>query len=85
MTAMGNIGDLFGTRQVSAIHDYVLTAWALAGVIGSTLAASIREATGSYAKMLWVFSGIFVIALIVSVVMLIFVRRRKRLQRIKKV
>jgi OFA family oxalate/formate antiporter-like MFS transporter len=77
------IGDLFGTRQVSAIHGYVLTAWALAGVIGSTLAASIREATGSYANMLWVFSGIFVIGLIVSIAMFIFVNRRQRLQQIK--
>lgn len=74
------IGDIFGTRQVSAIHGYVLTAWALAGVTGSTFAAYIREATGSYAKMLWVFSGIFVIALCVSLLLFTFVRRRQRLQ-----
>ena len=72
------IGDIFGTRQVSAIHGYVLTAWALAGISGSSLAAFIRESTGSYSTMLQIFSGIFVLALIVSVLMLVFVRIKRR-------
>lgn len=72
------IGDIFGTRQVSAIHGYVLTAWAFAGISGSSLAAVIRDSSGSYSKMLQIFSGIFCLALIVSVVMLIFVRGKRR-------
>lgn len=71
------IGDLFGTRQVSAIHGYILTAWALAGVSGSSLAAFIRESTGSYGNMLDAFSGFFLIALGVSLLMLIFVRKKR--------
>lgn len=69
------IGDIFGTRQVSAIHGYVLTAWALAGVTGSSLASFLREETGSYSDMLQVFAAIFVVALITSVAMRIFVYR----------
>jgi OFA family oxalate/formate antiporter-like MFS transporter len=72
------IGDLFGTRQVSAIHGYVLTAWALAGVSGSSLAAFIRESTGSYSNMLRAFSGAFLFALLVSFLMLIFVRKKRK-------
>lgn len=75
------IGDLFGTRQVSAIHGYVLTAWALAGITGSTLAAFIREVTGSFSHMLLVFSGIFLVGLIVSLAMLMYVRRHQRFLR----
>ena len=72
------IGDIFGTRQVSAIHGYVLTAWAFAGISGSSLAAVIRDSTGSYSKMLQIFSGVFCLALIVSVTMLLFVRSKRR-------
>ncbi|QZA77976.1 OFA family MFS transporter [Deefgea tanakiae] len=69
------IGDLFGTKQVSAIHGYVLTAWAMAGLVGSSFASFLREASGSYAAMTVVFSGIFLFALAVSIAMKIFVDR----------
>ena len=72
------IGDIFGTRQVSAIHGYVLTAWAFAGISGSSLAAHIRESTGSFGRMLQIFSGIFILALLVSVLMLLFIKRRRQ-------
>lgn len=69
------IGDLFGTKQVSAIHGYVLTAWAMAGLVGSSFASFLREASGSYAAMTVVFSAIFLFALAVSIAMKIFVNR----------
>lgn len=69
------IGDLFGTKQISAIHGYVLTAWAMAGVVGSSLASYLRELTGSYAAMMQVFAGIFAFALVVSIAMKIYVAR----------
>jgi OFA family oxalate/formate antiporter-like MFS transporter len=69
------IGDLFGTRQVSAIHGYVLTAWAIAGLVGSSLASFLREATGNYGDMMRIFAGIFVAALVVALLMRWFVRR----------
>lgn len=61
------IGDLFGTKQVGAIHGYILTAWAAAGLAGPLFAAWIKDTTGSYANSLTFFSGLFILALIVSI------------------
>ncbi|MEN9491611.1 MAG: hypothetical protein RJA63_2060, partial [Pseudomonadota bacterium] len=69
------IGDIFGTKQVSAIHGYVLTAWAMAGLVGSSFASLLRGSTGSYAAMMVVFAAIFIVALIVAVAMRVFVQR----------
>ncbi len=69
------IGDVFGTKQVSAIHGYVLTAWAMAGLVGSSLASFLRQASGSYSAMTKVFAAIFLVALAVSIAMKIFVNR----------
>lgn len=60
------IGDLFGTRQLGAIHGYILTAWAAAGLAGPLFAAWIKDTTGSYAGSLTFFSGLFVVALVLS-------------------
>lgn len=69
------IGDVFGTKQVSAIHGYVLTAWAMAGLVGSSAASFLRQATGSYEVMMQIFAGVFLVALAVSIAMKIFVTR----------
>ncbi|MCR8668557.1 OFA family MFS transporter [Aestuariibaculum sp. M13] len=63
------LGDLFGTKQLGAIHGMVLTAWALAGIIGPTIYDVVKSATGSLDTTLAVFSGLFVIAFIVSLLM----------------
>lgn len=60
------IGDMFGTKQLGAIHGYILTAWAAAGLAGPMFAAWMKDTTGSYATSLTFFAGLFVIALIVS-------------------
>ncbi|WP_456275306.1 L-lactate MFS transporter [Bacillus sp. AK128] len=60
------IGDLFGTKQLGAIHGYILTAWAAAGLAGPMFAAWMKDTTGSYAGSLTFFAGMFVVALIVS-------------------
>ncbi|WP_307847713.1 L-lactate MFS transporter [Metabacillus bambusae] len=61
------IGDLFGTKQLGAIHGYILTAWAAAGLAGPMFAAWMKDTTGSYASSLTFFSGMFIIALLVSI------------------
>ncbi len=61
------IGDLFGTKELSAIHGYILTAWSAAGVAGPMIAAAVRERTGSFAGTLTIFAGLFVVALAVSI------------------
>ncbi|MGJ9382795.1 L-lactate MFS transporter [Salipaludibacillus sp. CF4.18] len=62
------IGDLFGTKQLGAIHGYILTAWALAGLVGPIVAARVREVTESYAATLYIFGGMFIVALVVSLI-----------------
>jgi OFA family oxalate/formate antiporter-like MFS transporter len=63
------LGDLFGTKQLGAIHGMVLTAWALAGVVGPTIYDVVKKTTGSLDTTLGVFSGLFIVALVVSVLM----------------
>ena len=63
------LGDLFGTKQLGAIHGMVLAAWGLAGVVGPTIYDEVKKATGSLDATLSVFAGLFVIALIISLQM----------------
>ena len=60
------LSDLFGTRELSAIHGKILTAWAAAGVVGPLFVAWIKDTTHSYTATLLVFSFCFVVSLIVS-------------------
>jgi OFA family oxalate/formate antiporter-like MFS transporter len=69
------IGDLFGTKQLGAIHGYILTAWAAAGLVGPLFAAYIKDTTGSYEGSLTFFAGLFVIALAVSLLVRIDIRQ----------
>ncbi|MBO8172102.1 MAG: OFA family MFS transporter [Bacillaceae bacterium] len=61
------IGDLFGTKQLGAIHGYILTAWAAAGLAGPSIASWVRTTTESYIGTLYIFAGLFLVALIVSI------------------
>ncbi|MDR3593130.1 MAG: OFA family MFS transporter [Negativicutes bacterium] len=60
------LSDLFGTRQLSAIHGNILTAWAAAGVVGPLLVAWVRETTNSYNDTLMIFSLCFIVSLVVA-------------------
>jgi len=60
------IGDIFGTKQLAAIHGNILTAWAAAGLIGPMFAAWVRETTGSYSGTLSVFVALFAAATVIS-------------------
>ncbi|WP_435101566.1 L-lactate MFS transporter [Halarchaeum sp. P4] len=66
------LSDLFGTKEVSAIHGYALTAWGFAGVAGPTLASTILESTGSYTTALYIIN----IALIVGLIIVLALRWR---------
>ena len=39
------IADIFGTKQLGAIHGYILTAWSAAGLAGPMLAAWMKDTT----------------------------------------
>ncbi len=61
------ISDMFGTVQLAAIHGYILTAWAAAGIVGPMIVSYIRSTTNAYDKTLYIFVGFFVVALITSI------------------
>lgn len=72
------LGDLFGTKELGAVHGYTLTAWAAAGVVGPTIVARVREATNSYSETLLIFAGFFVVAFIVSLLMMLNIKKKRR-------
>jgi MFS transporter, OFA family, oxalate/formate antiporter len=74
------IGDIFGTKQLGAIHGYILTAWAAAGLVGPLFAAWIKDTTGSYSGSLTFFSGLFVVALIISLLIRLDIKKLKAQQ-----
>ncbi len=74
------IGDLFGTKQLAAIHGYTLTAWAAAGLAGPVFVAWVRESTGNYVSTLWVFMMLFTLALAISLFIRIDMRKVRNQQ-----
>ena len=72
------IGDMFGTKQLGAIHGYILTAWAAAGLVGPIVVSWIRETTESYSLTLYIFTGAFVVALAISLLVRINIRKIRR-------
>ena len=66
------LSDLFGTKEVSAIHGYALIAWAIAGVAGPQIASFILETTGSYTQALYIMNG----ALVVGLLTVLLLRRQ---------
>lgn len=77
------IGDLFGTKQLGAIHGYILTAWAAAGLAGPIFVSWVRETTGSYQGTLVIFSGLFIIALAVSLLIRLDIKKLKEAKEIE--
>jgi MFS transporter, OFA family, oxalate/formate antiporter len=63
------LSDLFGTKQLSAIHGRILTAWGLAGIAGPLLLSVIYEHTHSYSFTLYFFSGCFIVSLLLALVL----------------
>lgn len=63
------LSDLFGTKELSAIHGKILTAWGAAGVAGPVLLSWVKETTNSYNATLLFFSGCFIISLIIAMIL----------------
>ncbi|MCM4160983.1 OFA family MFS transporter [Antarcticibacterium flavum] len=72
------IGDVFGTKQLGAIHGYILTSWALAGLAGPLFAAWVRTATNSYNSTLYFFAGLLGVALVISILMAREIKKIKK-------
>lgn len=63
------LSDIYGTKQLSAIHGRILTAWGLAGIAGPLILSKIYEYTHSYTITLYFFSGCFILNLIIALVL----------------
>ncbi|MWG35919.1 L-lactate MFS transporter [Halomarina oriensis] len=63
------LSDLFGTKEVSAIHGYALTAWSAAGIAGPQLASFVLDTTGNYTSALYVINAALVVGLVVVAVL----------------
>ncbi len=61
------IGDIFGTKELGAIHGYILTAWSLAGVVGPIVVSYIHDSTGTYTPAFLVFTILLVVALFLTI------------------
>lgn len=69
------IGDLFGTKQLGAIHGYLLTTWSLGGILGPVIVSQIRDRAESYIPVFYVFTGLILIAFLVAVVLQLEIKK----------
>jgi MFS transporter, OFA family, oxalate/formate antiporter len=74
------IGDLFGTKQLGAIHGYLLTTWSMGGVFGPMLVTYIKESTGSYIPVFYVFNALILFAFLISIWLRLDIKKAKRKQ-----
>ncbi|MFO7721584.1 MAG: OFA family MFS transporter [Gillisia sp.] len=74
------IGDLFGTKQLGAIHGYLLTTWSLGGLIGPTLVSQIYTRTGSYVPVFYVFAFLTAVAFVIAIFLKADVRKIQKQQ-----
>ena len=60
--------DYFGAEHVGSIYGLMLTAWGLAGVLGPTLIASLRESRGRYNEALYLIAGLMLASAIIPII-----------------
>lgn len=63
------LSDRFGMKAISQIHGLALSAWAFAGLTGNQMSAFIVEKTGSFNNVLYVTTILYIIALVISFVL----------------
>jgi MFS transporter, OFA family, oxalate/formate antiporter len=57
--------DYFGAEHVGSIYGLMLTAWGVAGVLGPTLMAALRERSGGYDQALRMIAGLMLVSAII--------------------
>ncbi|GAA2916146.1 L-lactate MFS transporter [Enterococcus pseudoavium] len=62
------IGDVFGSREVGAIHGYMLTAWAAAGMFGPIFLGKVTEMFHSYTNVLRIFAVLVLVGFAASII-----------------
>ena len=68
--------DYFGTEHVGSIYGLMLTAWGVAGILGPTLMAALRERSGGYDQGLRLIAGLMLVSAIVPLLVRPPVARR---------
>lgn len=63
------LSDRFGMKSISTVHGLALSAWAFAGLTGNQLSAFIVAKTQSYNNVLYVILALYVVATLVSFVL----------------
>ncbi len=71
------LSDVFGTKQLSAIHGRVLTAWAFAGLVGPIVVVWAKDIGGSYSSALLIFAALFAMAALVAIVTMIKLKKKQ--------
>ncbi len=61
--------DYFGAKDVGSIYGLMLTAWGAAGVVGPTLIAQVRQATGHYQGALTILAIVTLLSAIVPMLL----------------
>jgi MFS transporter, OFA family, oxalate/formate antiporter len=61
--------DYFGPKDVGSIYGLMLTAWGVAGVVGPTLIARVRQATGQYQGALRIMAIVTLLSAIVPLLL----------------
>ncbi|MDT8861025.1 OFA family MFS transporter [Alkalihalobacillus sp. MEB130] len=74
------IGDIFGTKELGAIHGYILTAWSSAGIVGPIAVSYLHEATGSYTPAFLFITVLLVIALLISFMIQLDIKKIRKTQ-----
>ncbi|MDO6739205.1 OFA family MFS transporter [Wenyingzhuangia sp. 2_MG-2023] len=77
------VGDLFGIKQLGANYGLILASWGFAGVIGPTIYDVVLSKTGSLEITLWVFSLLFIVALIISILMKMQIIKAYQIQKLR--
>ena len=62
------LSDIFGSKQLSAIHGRILSAWAMAGIAGPLIISSAQEYADGYSIALMLFSASMVFAFLMMFV-----------------
>ncbi|MBM7643034.1 L-lactate MFS transporter [Streptococcus loxodontisalivarius] len=63
------LSDLFGAKELAALHGYMLTAWAMAALAGPMLLSFSYELSGSYTWTLIIFAGLYLVALLLMLIL----------------
>ena len=66
MPAFG--ADYFGAENVGSIYGLMLTAWSVAGALGPTLIAAIRESRGGYNAALYLLAGLMLASALIPAI-----------------